>query len=234
MGGVSGRPLRGAPSARDGLEEERQRAYHASRVPAHGPAGGTGHAGPAAALVAAVLDNREPRALRARHGAARRRPPVRKGSLPRVMAAFANLANSVLRLLGKRNLKRHEQFQAAPEHGRGGRVVDGELRRWPVSLHPQRDRQDPRAAWRPGAAVRTRAGIGTPSCAGRPPTVCRHRVPEPRNCSGPALPLVTEVGKPASKPSVDWRFRTLNLRRGQMGRLRGNLERTRPAHVADE
>ena len=31
---------------------------------------------------------------------------VRKGSLPRVMAAFANLAISVLRLLGKRNLKR--------------------------------------------------------------------------------------------------------------------------------
>ena len=31
---------------------------------------------------------------------------VRKGSLPRVMAAFANLAISVLRLLGQRNLKR--------------------------------------------------------------------------------------------------------------------------------
>ena len=31
---------------------------------------------------------------------------VRKGSVPRVMAAFANLTISVLRLLGKRNLKR--------------------------------------------------------------------------------------------------------------------------------
>lgn len=44
-----------------------------------------------------------------------------KGSLPRVMAAFANLApaRQAVREAG------HEQFQDASEHGRGGRVVGG-------------------------------------------------------------------------------------------------------------
>ena len=51
---------------------------------------------------------------------------VRKGSLPRVMAAFANLTIPGAAPAGRAEREAgHEQFQYASEHGRGGRVVGG-------------------------------------------------------------------------------------------------------------
>ncbi len=45
---------------------------------------------------------------------------VRKGALPRVLAAFANLAISVLRLAGVKNIKRRmEQLHLRPDYTAG-------------------------------------------------------------------------------------------------------------------
>ena len=101
---------------------------------------------------------------------------MRKGSLPRVMAAFANLAISVLRLLDKRNLKRAmSNFKLRPNRavavvwlvaaGAGG-PYGGTHRATAPSDEPHGG---------PGPR-RTRARESdTPGCAGRPPKGCRNR-----------------------------------------------------------
>ena len=126
-----------------------------------------------------------------------RRPWVdchtRKRSLPRGIAASANLAIPGLRpLLGEPNLKR------SMSNLRGCMNVAVSVvwssARWQLA----------RAAVRPRSRIRTRSRPDNP----RRGTDTSFRR---RGRSGLAPPLVLEVEVPSGKPSQDWRVRALNL-----------------------
>ena len=105
---------------------------------------------------------------------------MHKGSLPQVMAAFANLAISVLRLLGKQNVKRAmSNLKMRPHTAVGGVWSTAQPREAP---RPDR-RQLARSRTAVGAAVRLQEGIGPPSRAGYLPNRTRSPVPARRSPS---------------------------------------------------
>ena len=112
--------LRGTGATRDGVQERRPATPARDSLPDHEPAAGTGHAG-ALALNRGYWGAVENgihyvRDVALREDACR----VRKGALPRVMAAFANLAISILRLLRVKNIKRRmEQLHLRPDYTAG-------------------------------------------------------------------------------------------------------------------
>lgn len=89
---------------------------------------------------------------------------LRKGALPRVMAAFANLAISVLRVLGKKNVKRAmSTFRAASEHSRRGCLVGS-------AADSTAAWQEPHGGWRPRCGrARAPARRAVPDSAHRDP-----------------------------------------------------------------